>query len=741
MTLGALMLLTPLVASGDTLSGRVVARDGHAVAGATVVVVELHRVALTQTDGQFRFADMPAGSYTVTVRRLGFAPLARQVSVAASTTLDLTLERTSVWVEPVTVTATRAPLDVFSSPLPTEALSEDRLRRAQSVSLAHALAQLPGINALSTGQQIGKPVIRGLAGPRVLVLEDGSRLEDYSWSDEDGPSVDARLAQRVEVIRGPASVLYGSDALGGVVNVIPEELPDANGGPRAMHTGLEISGASNNAELEGAARVEGASGGWGWRLFGIGRFASSLHTPVGELDNTGFSAMSGEAVVGTRGARGSTTLRYTRYGGEFKLLEAEGPTTGETGGPERKLSDDRVQLAGTYLLGGVRVETKAQWQLHSLVEVSDTGVSTGGQPLKGTAFDLLLNTLTLDVLAHHTAGARVHGTLGVSGLTQSNDTRGRIPLVPDARVRSGAVFAFEQAVLGRLSLLAGARVDVRRLTADSNAKLGLSSQTRDYTAFSGNVGIVYRMGAAALTANLGRAWRAPTLFELYSNGAHLGEARYEIGDPGLKPEAGMNVDAAARWQRGRIRAELAGYRNAIGRFVYITPTDSFVTVSTSPPDSLRVYRYQQANARLLGGEVAVEVEVATPLTLRARADAVRGTNRATGDPLPLVPPARAALGVELHRIAFNWVDRTYAGAEIEVATRQTRLNPLDIPTRGHTLLNLSAGIVRPLFGQVCHVDIAVRNATNVSYRSFLSRYKEFALDPGRNVVLRISLGD
>ena len=741
MTLGALMLLAPLVASGDTLSGRVVARDGHAVAGATVVVVELHRIALTQTDGQFRFADMPAGSYTVTVRRLGFAPLARQVSVAASTTLDLTLERTSVWVEPVTVTATRAPLDVFSSPLPTEALSEDRLRRAQSVSLAHALAQLPGINALSTGQQIGKPVIRGLAGPRVLVLEDGSRLEDYSWSDEDGPSVDARLAQRVEVIRGPASVLYGSDALGGVVNVIPEELPDANGGPRTMHTGFEISGASNNAEFEGAARVEGASGGWGWRLFGIGRFASSLHTPVGELDNTGFSAMSGEAVVGARGARGSTTLRYTRYGGEFKLLEAEGPATGETGRPERKLSDDRVQLAGDYLLGGVRVETKAQWQRHSLVEVADTGVSAGGAPLEGTAFDLLLNTLTLDVLAHHTAGARVHGTLGVSGLTQSNDTRGRIPLVPDARLRSGAVFAFEQAVLGRLSLLAGARVDVRRLTADSNAKLGLSSQTRDYTAFSGNVGIVYRMGAAALTANLGRAWRAPTLFELYSNGAHLGEARYEIGDRGLKPEAGMNVDAAVRWQRGRIRAELAGYRNAIGRFVYITPTDSFVTVSTSPPDSLRVYRYQQANARLVGGEAAVEVEVARPLTLHARADAVRGTNRATGDPLPLLPPARVALGAELHRIAFGWADRTYAGAEVEVTTRQTRLNPLDIPTGGHTLLNLSAGIVRSLFGRVCHVDITVRNATNVSYRSFLSRYKEFALDPGRNVVLRISVGD
>src|SRR5256886_7774145 len=127
----------------------------------------------------------------------------------------------------------------------------------------------------------------------------------------------------------------------------------------------------------------------------------------------------------------------------------------------------------------------------SLIEVSDTGVSPGGQPLEGTAFDLLLNTFTIDALVHHTAGARVAGTLGVSGVAQSNDTRGKIPLVPDARVRSGAVFGFEQASLGRVRLLAGARVDVRRLTADSNAQLGLAAQTRDYTAFAGNMGIVY----------------------------------------------------------------------------------------------------------------------------------------------------------------------------------------------------------------------------------------------------------
>src|SRR5207247_839393 len=236
-----------------------------------------------------------------------------------------------------------------------------------------------------------------------------------------------------------------------------------------------------------------------------------------------------------RRAGGSTTLRYTRYGGEFKLLEAEGPETGEEGGPERKLSDDRVQLAGNYVLGGLRLETKAQWQRHSLIEVADTGTSAGGTPLEGTAFDLLLNTLTVDVLAHHTAGPRARGTVGASGFYQTNDTRGPIPLVPDARTGSGAVFAFEEAAFGRMSVLAGGRVDLRHLTADPNATLGLSQETRDYTTVSGNAGVVYRPAATmALTANVGHAWRAPTLFELFSNGPHLGEARYEIGDANLE---------------------------------------------------------------------------------------------------------------------------------------------------------------------------------------------------------------
>src|SRR5213592_4063163 len=335
--------------AGDTVSGRVVDQAGSPIPAA-VQLVELHRTTLAGRDGAFALPEVPAGRYTLVVRHLGFTPVVRAVEVTsgAAPRLHIVLEPAPFEVEPITVTAARAPLANLSSPLPVASLGPDALRREQSVSLAHALAALPGVRVLGTGEQIGKPVIRGMSGARVLVLEDGSRLEDYSWSDEDGPSVDARLAERIEVIRGPASVLYGSDALGGVVNVIPEELPDATAGPGGaspLRSTLDVYGATNNAELGVAGRLEGASGPWAWRAVAIGRVGGDLHTPAGELDNTGFSALNGAATLGLRSVRGSAKLRYTRYGGEFKLLEAEGPPAGATeeAGPERKLSDDRLQ--------------------------------------------------------------------------------------------------------------------------------------------------------------------------------------------------------------------------------------------------------------------------------------------------------------------------------------------------------------------------------------------------------------
>ena len=531
--------------------------------------------------------------------------------------------------------------------------------------------------------------------------------------------METAFVRRVELIRGPASVLYGSDAVGGVINVIPDELPDAAGGSGFVRTGFTLSGATNNIELSPGVRVEGARGNLGWRVNAIGRHGSNLHTPAGELDNTGFGAFNGEAAAGWRWPSGSAlAVRVVHYGGEFKLLEANAPP-GETGGPERKAGDERLQITGQRPWGTWRVEGKGQLQLHSLIEVADDTTGTESEQ-----FNLLLQTASLDLLLHH-GGT----TIGLAMVGQRNDASGREPIVPNANVFSSAAFAFEQwsAGSGRWTLLAGLRGDFRRLIAERNDSLGVVAQDRENQAWSGNAGVVFTPvpgRGLSVSLNVGRAWRAPTLFELFANGPHIGEARYELGDSTMKPEASRGVDFGIRWSGRRARLDLAAYHNRMSDYIYITPTAVFI-------DSLRVYQYGQAEAEMLGGEAVLEAEIGSGLVARSRVEAVRGTNLTSHEPLPLLPPVRGTVG-------FGWRDRV--SVDVDGYARPKRLNSLDTPTAGYALVHLGGGTDLRLFGRAMRLDIALRNALNQRYKSFLSRYKEFAFDPGRNLIVRLSSG-
>jgi outer membrane receptor protein involved in Fe transport len=739
--------------AGDTLHVVVSDTAGRPLEGVTVTIAELDRARSTDAAGVATFPDIPASRYTVVVRRPGYAPLVRQVSVTGSLTLTLTLEPTALRLEPVTVTATRLAIDPLASPLPTEALAGERLRQEETVSLAQTLDGMAGVRTLATGQQVGKPIIRGLTGPRVLTLDDGLRLEDYSWSDEDGPSVEPLLARRIEVIRGPASVLYGSDAIGGVINVIPDELPDARGREGFVRGEAELYGGTNNGEIGGPIRLEGASGRFGWRAVAVGRTAGDFHTPAGndstptgKLFDTGYHSINGELALGLHGANAGGAIRYEHYGGHFGLLDGPPVPEDDSLGPLRKLSDDRIQGTTNWLLGPtLRLETRSQWQRHSLVEVVDQSRVGNEEP----TFDLLLNTVTTDLLLHHALREWLTGTVGVSGLYQSNESEGRFPLVPGARTTAGAMFAFEQATFGRWSVLVGVRGDVRRISADANTTLQLAAQRRTLSAFSGDLGAVFRpIEGLAISGNVGRAFRAPTLFELFTNGPHLGEDRFEVGLPNARPELSLNADLSVRWQVGRFSGQVAGYRNQIDNYLYVQPTDSQVTVPLEEGDTatLPLYRFAQtARAVLWGMDVAAEVEALPFVTLRGRLDFVRGTNDQAGEPLPLIPPARGDLEAELHTVApfapgreRGW-GRAFVSVGTQLVARQDRLGPFDTPTGGYALLNLGAGLERRLFGRSVTFDLRVRNAANRRYTDFLSRYKLFAYGQGRNVIFRATM--
>ncbi|HEX7025585.1 MAG TPA: TonB-dependent receptor, partial [Gemmatimonadales bacterium] len=494
-------MLAPLLAglslvsgatAADTLYGRILAEDGRGLPGAEISLAEARRSLVTDAEGRFVFAGLGGGTYSMAIRARGFAAETRRVEVHGKTELTVRLHPSPFQIEPIVVTAGRSPAGPLANPLSSSTLSADALRRRQSVSVAHAIERLPGIRTLSTGSQIGKPVIRGLSGPRVLALDNGIRLEDYSWSDEDGPSIDARLADRIEVVRGPQSLEYGSDALGGVVNAISADLPDAAGGPGFHRGSVELYGASNNAEVGTALRLEGAKQRIGWRIFGVGRRAASLHTPEGELDNTGYLAINGDAALALRNDHGGMEFRIAHYGGEFHLLEAGGPPPGsppgEEAGPVRKSLDDRLQVRADRITTNWHLEARGQFQRHSLIEVSDEAGTAGGGGGETPAFDLLLNTGTLDLVAHHVSSERFPHTIGISLGAQRNSTRGPIPLVPSASIETAAGFALGEARFGKMSMMGGLRFDARHLRAEENATLGSSRETRDYGAVSGNAG-------------------------------------------------------------------------------------------------------------------------------------------------------------------------------------------------------------------------------------------------------------
>ena len=721
------------------VGGRIVSRDGAPITGATVAITELNRAVNSAADGRFRFDAVPAGRYTLTVRKLGYQKRASTITVDAATVdVTIVLDAGSVVIEPVNVTALRIPMDVVASPLSTSILTGDDVHPNSGISLAHSVNQLAGVRNVSTGGQVGKPMIRGLFGPRVLVLTDGSRLEDYSWSDEDGPSVDARLAQRIEVIRGPASVLYGSEALGGVVNVIPAELPFSPEGLSTRRGALEAYGGSNNTEVGSAGMIEGTNGRYGWRGLATGRFALDMNTPRGKLQNSSFFAVNGEGAFGFNSAHGNTTIRAAHYGGDFHLLEASGPEVGDTtGGPVRQTLDDRVQLTNNYVVSSaLRFETKAQYQRHALTEVSDDcqpapGQTTCAKVKDQQAFGLVLNTGTADFLAHHTLGA-LSGTVGVSTMYQLSSTSGPIFLVPGATTKSVGAFSFEQLTFGAVSLVGGVRGDTRSLSSDASVPLSLAADSRNWSAFTGDVGFVIRpIPELGIVANLGTGWRAPTLFDLYTHGPNAADARYEIGNPALKSERDHSIDGGLRWASPRVRAEATVFQNSVDDYIFTSPGIDSI-------GGLRVFRLTQANARLTGAEFSGSVDVLPELSLRASHDFVKGVARATDAPLPLMPPPRSRVGANLHWSALSWAQRASIGAELEVNQKQTRLDAYDVPANAYTLLNVDMSVERIFRTRPTRFDIDVRNATNTTYTDFLSRYKRFSYGQGVNVIFKVA---
>jgi iron complex outermembrane receptor protein len=723
--LAAVMAAVPAGAAAQSvavLSGRVVhAATQAAVSGAAVVLEEAGRTTLSSADGTFAIENVPVGTYHVLVAANGFVPYRAEIAVTAGgASMQVALTPELHYSEVVSVSP--QPRDPFEAYQATTVLAGQDLALKLEGTLGASLASQPGLAQRSFGPGPSRPVIRGLDGDRVLILEDGQRTGDLSsQSGDHGVNVNPAAAARLEVVRGPATLLYGANAIGGLVNVITESVP--------VRPATGVSGSAQfdvgTAAAEGGAAAEilVGNGRVAFRAGGSGRRSGDVATPEGDIANTQSRSGFGDLGLSWTSQRGYLGASYayddTRYGVPY-IEEGQVELT-----PRRHAVNLRGEIRDlSGFVSGVRGSLGYRRYRHEEVVGDHIGTRFAN------------DSVEFDVLATHRDVGRLKGTFGGWGLTRAFSSSGEEALAPPVDQKGLALFLYEELGWTHVTLQFGGRYDRTSFAPEG----GLPDRAFDNV--SASLGLLVRPSDQTTVAvSLARAVRNPALEELYYFGPHAGNFAFEIGNPGLGSERGLGLDVSFRWRLPRFSGEVTYFRNAIDDFIFRQPVtgeafdDRFGGGEHGEHGHAEfpIVEYMAADSVLQGFEAHADLDLTAALVAEVAFDAVRGERQATGDPLPRMPPRRLTAGLRYKRNALQ------VGTEVVKVSRQDRVFPPETPTDGYALLKLFGAYSFVTGRTVNTVTVRLDNATNELYRNHLSLIKDFVPEMGRNVRVVYSL--
>lgn len=735
-------------------SGKVIdASTRSPLVGATIHITDLKAITSTNSDGDFILKNVPAkGKFLLEVRYVGYTTYSVVVDLASQHNLTIALSPSIIESAEVVITGSPFSSNNKTNSLSVVTVGKTKLAQAGGSNLVDAIAKIPGISQVSTGGAISKPIIRGLGYNRVLTMVDGAREEAQQWGDEHGIEVDQFSAARVEILKGPASLLYGSDALGGVINVIDDLVPAPG-----VHNGtFNSTYSTNNGLTASSIMLQGNDNGFVYRGRASYKNAYGFSYRNTTVPNSGFNELNFNGMLGLNKSWGYSHLTFSRFHTNIGLVE-EGPDQednylNEEGGvitnseakerrmnlPFQDITHYRTALNSNFILGKGQLKTVFAFQSNIRKEFEESVQEPG--------LNLNLKSYTYDVKYNFPNFGQWQPAIGIQGMYQNNENNGDEFLIPDYNSNNIGAFAYLKRNFTKGAINAGLRYDYKKV----NGKELNFDEEQVFTGFnnafsnvSGSLGFAFEVAKnLVLKGNAGSGFRAPNIAELGANGRHEGTFRYEIGNSNLKQETSMQFDLGLEYTGEKVTFGLNAYANRIFNYIYPgnfnSETKPFQNEDGSI-ETLPVYRYVQTNADLFGGEASVDFHLIKSLHFENAFSYTRAVNRATDLALPFIPAASINNEVRFEPNVKGLND-TYIKVGVTNAFKQARFDSFETQTNGYTLLDAGIGTSIITKKGAFNIWVTGQNLLNKEYYNHLSRYKAAGIyNPGRNVTFGISV--
>ena len=704
-----------LAQSNGTLRGTVTLEtSGSPIHNVIVTISRLNRTTETNDDGVYEFQNVPPGTYEVIAHLDRVPDVVQRVDVTAGGTATADFQfRITARREEVTVTATGTEEAAISAYQSVTSVSALQLAEKNSQSLGDVLDHELGVAKRSFGPGTSRPIIRGFDSDRVLVLQDGNRIGSIGYQSGDhGEPIDVLSLDKLEVVKGPATLLYGSSAIGGVVNAITGHNEPHEG----IHGYITAVGSTNNYQAGGSAGIEYGTKRWLVWGSGSGQRAGDYDTPIGRITNSYTHSGAGSGGFGYYPGKGFFSFDYTFdklvYGIPFDPAEED---------PEVVHLNPRRH--SVRFNGGVRdlesFITGAQFSLqYNDYTHSEINNFTGEV---GTGFKN--KTFTYRGSFDQNRKGRWSGTFGLWGLHRDYESVGEEAIAPPTKHNAFAVFALERLDFEHIGFQFGGRFEHNGYNPDQI--LDRPTPDRSFNGFSGSVGMrVPTWQGGAFVANYTHSFRAPTLEELYNNGPHPGNQTFEIGDPFLRHESSDGIDLSLRHTSNRVRAELNFFYYKFKRFIFLAPTGE-----VDEEEGLVIANYAQGDTRYVGTEARFDAGLHRNIWLLSELDYVNAKLTDTDTPLPRIPPLRGRIGLEFLYKGF----RLYP--EAVMAKDQDRIFPTETRTGGYTVFNATASYTIAQKHTAHVISVTGFNLGDRLYLNHLSFIKEIAPEIGRGVRL------